>query len=173
MGGGNSEYLFRKDTSKYYKRTYRSSGEFFGDVLFLTRNTRHIISVMRGNIISGAFRERLNLAVISVYGCRYCNWGHTREALRNGVDEEEVAKLLIGSVDNCPEEEAVALLYAQHWADFDAKPDPEATRRMEEAYGAEKAKAISLILCMIRVGNLSGNTWDRFLNRISFGRWRK
>ena len=81
--------------------------------------------------------------------------------------------LLVGSVDNCPEEEVVALLYAQHWADSDAKPDTEATRRLEQVYGVEKAKAIDLVLRMIRNGNLTGNTWDRFLNRISFGRWRK
>jgi hypothetical protein len=76
-------------------------------------------------------------------------------------------------MDNCPEEEAIALLYAQHWADSNAKPDPEATRRLEQAYGAEKAEAINLILRMIRVGNLSGNTWDHLLSRISFGRWGK
>lgn len=74
-------------------------------------------------------------------------------------------------VDNCPQEEAVALLYAQHWADSNASPDTEATRRLEQAYGAEKAKAINIILRMIRVGNLWGNSWDCFLYRISFGRW--
>ena len=173
MIGKSNETLSGKGRSTYYKRTYRSLGEFFADVVFLTRNIRRIISVMGGNIVSGAFRERLNLAVISVYGCRYCTWGHTREALRNGVDTEEVAMLLVGSVDNCPEEEVVALLYAQHWADSDAKPDTEATRRLEQVYGVEKAKAIDLVLRMIRNGNLTGNTWDRFLNRISFGRWRK
>lgn len=43
--------------------------------------------------------------------------------------------------------------------------------RIEQAYGTEKAKAINLILCMNRIGNLSGISLDRFLHRISFGRW--
>ncbi len=154
---------------RFNKRTY-GIGEFFGDISFLTKNVRNVRRVMREKRIPSAFRERLMLAVTSVYGCRYCCWAHTREALRSGVEQEEIARLLAGSIDNCPEEEAIALLYAQHWADSDARPDPEAVGRLEEAYGAERAEAINLILRMIRVGNLWGNTWDRFLYRLSFSR---
>ena len=113
------------------------------------------------------------LSVTSVYGCRYCCWAHTREALRSEIDPKEITGLLTGSVDNCPEEEALALLYAQHWADSNARPDPEATRRLEEAYGAETAKTVNMVLRIVRVGNLWGNSWDCFLYRISFGRWGK
>ena len=154
---------------KFNKRTY-GVREFFVDISFLTKNVRNVRRVMREKRIPNAFRERLMLSVTSVYGCRYCCWAHTREALKSGVEEGEIAGLLAGSVDNCPEDEAIALLYAQHWADSDARPDPEAVGRLDEAYGAEKAEAINLILRMIRVGNLWGNTWDRFLYRLSFGR---
>ena len=152
---------------------YSRRWEFFGEIWFITRNIGMVIRVMTGSIVSRAFRERLMLAVTAVYGCRYCSWLHTGEALRSGIDQEEIAGLLTGSVDNCPQDEAIALLYAQHWADCDAKPDTEAARRVKEAYGAEKAKAIDLILHMNRFGNLSGNSLDRFLHRISFGRWGK
>jgi AhpD family alkylhydroperoxidase len=154
---------------KFNKRIY-GIREFFVDISFLTKNVRGVRRVMREKRIPSAFRERLMLSVTSVYGCRYCCWAHTREALRSGVEQEEIARLLAGSVDNCPEEEAIALLYAQHWADSDTRPDPEAVGKLEEAYGAEKAEAINLILRMIRVGNLWGNTWDRFLYQLSFGR---
>jgi AhpD family alkylhydroperoxidase len=155
--------------AKNYKRTYRNPGEFFSDMFFLLKKSGRIRNVMRKKILSAAFRERLMLAVISVYGCRYCNWAHTREALRSGVAQEEIVRLLKGSVEGCPEGEAVALLYAQHWADSDTRPDPEAINRLRETYGLEKAEAINLVLRMIRVGNLTGNTWDAFLTRISFG----
>ena len=157
---------------KFTKRTY-SISKLFGDISFLLKNVRGVRQIMRGELISNAFRERLMLSVTSVYGCRYCCWAHTREALRSGIDQKEITGLLTGSVDNCPQEEALALLYAQHWADSNASPDPEATRRLEQAYGAEKAKAINIILRMIRVGNLWGNSWDLFLYRISFGRLGK
>lgn len=150
---------------------FRRRWGFFADIWFITRNMPMVNRVMTGRIVSRTFRERLMLAVTAVYSCRYCSWIHTGEALKSGIDQEEIAGLLAGSVDNCPEDEAIALLYAQHWADSDAKPDPEAVRRLEEAYGPEKAKAINLILYMNRFGNLSGNSLDRFLHRISFGKW--
>jgi len=101
---------------KFTKRTY-SISKLFGDISFLLKNVRDVRQIMRGELISNAFRERLMLSVTSVYGCRYCCWAHTREALRSGIDQKEITGLLTGSVDNCPQEEALALLYAQHWAD--------------------------------------------------------
>jgi AhpD family alkylhydroperoxidase len=154
---------------KYYKRTYRNPREFLSDMIFLLKKSGRIRDLMRKRMLSGAFRERLMLAVISVYGCRYCSWVHAREALKNGVNQTEIVRLLQGSVDSCPEEEAVAVLYAQHWADSDTKPDHEAISRLVKTYGLEKAETIDLVLRMIRVGNLTGNTWDAFLASVSFG----
>jgi AhpD family alkylhydroperoxidase len=159
-------------TRKFTKRTY-SFWELLADISFLTKNIRVVRRIMREELISSAFRERLMLSVTSVYGCRYCCWAHTREALRSEIDPKEITGLLTGSVENCPEEEALALLYAQHWADSNARPDPEATRRLEEAYGAETANTINMVLRIVRVGNLWGNSWDCFLYRVSFGRWGK
>jgi AhpD family alkylhydroperoxidase len=155
--------------SKYYKRTYRNPREFFSDMIFLLKKSGRMRDLMRKKMLSEAFRERLMLVVISVYGCRYCNWAHTREALKSGVAPEEIVQLLKGSIDSCPDEEAVAVLYAQHWADSDTKPDHEAISMLVETYGPEKAENIDLVLRMIRVGNLTGNTWDAFLARVSFG----
>ena len=166
------QFISGTATCNFTKRKY-SLRELCADISFLTKNVRDVRRIMREKLISSAFRERLMLSVTSVYGCRYCCWAHTREALRSGIDQKEITGLLTGSVDNCPQEEAVALLYAQHWADYNASPDPEATRRLEQAYGAEKAKMIHIVLSMIQVGNLWGNSWDCFLYRISFGRWGK
>lgn len=110
------------------------------------------------------------LAVTAVNGCRYCSWFHAKEALKSGVGQEELNQLLAGTVDGCPGDEAVALLYAQHWADANALPDPEASLRLQQEYGAERAEAIHVVLRMIRMGNLLGNTWDSFLHLVSFGR---
>jgi hypothetical protein len=38
-------------------------------------------------------------------------------------------------------------------------------------YGAQAVELMELGLRMIRAGNLSGNTFDYLLYRISFGRW--
>jgi AhpD family alkylhydroperoxidase len=157
------------EVGKYYKRTYRNPREFFSDQIFLLKKWGRIRDLMRKKMLSGAFRERLMLSVTSVYGCRYCSWAHTREALKSGITQEEATRLLKGSVDSCPEEEAIAVLYAQHWADSDTRPDQEAISKLVETYGLDKAEAIDLVLRMVRVGNLTGNTWDAFLAKVSFG----
>jgi len=48
-----------------------------------------------------------------------------------------------------------------------AIPTPKPYRSYEQTYGAEKAEVISLILHMIRIGNMSGNTLDYFRYRLS------
>lgn len=152
------------------RRIYGSPGEFFTDTWFILKNSGGVFRMLRKRGISPAFRERLMLAVTSVYKCRFCSWVHTREALRSGMTGEDVTTLLTGTVDSCPADEAVAMLYAQHSADADAKPAPESVKRLADSYGTEKAQAINLVLRMIRIGNLTGNTWDYLLYRASFGR---
>lgn len=156
--------------SGFKKRKYRSVGEFLADTWFVFKNGPRILCVLKDQTVPAAFRERLMLAVISVYGCRFCTWAHTREAFRSGVSSDEITSLLSGSVDDCPPDEAVAVMYAQHWADSDARPTPESSQMLVDTYGPQKAQAVNLVLRMIRVGNLSGNTWDYLLYRVSFGR---
>jgi len=112
------------------------------------------------------------LAVTAVNGCRYCSYFHTKQALKSGITAEEIGGLLAGDVANCPQDEAVAVAYAQHWAESDAHPDPEAVKRLQQTYGQERMEAIHSILRMIRMANLLGNSWDYFIYRISFGRKR-
>ena len=107
---------------KFSKRTYNSPREFFSDVLFPFNNRRKLRWVMRGTLISPAFRERLMLAVTAVNGCRYCSYFHTGEALKSGLSREEISRLLSGQVDACPPQEAPAVIYALHWAESNARP---------------------------------------------------
>ena len=155
---------------KFNKRTYRNPKELFTDLYFPVRNRNQLREVKIKRLLSPAFQERLMLAVTSVEGCRYCSYFHSKLAIKGGVSQEEIGNLLSGDFEGCPEEEALAVLYAQHWAEYDAHPDPEAVERLKETYGSEKAEAIHLILRMIRLGNLLGNTWDYLLYRISFGK---
>ncbi|MGD9116581.1 MAG: carboxymuconolactone decarboxylase family protein [Dehalococcoidia bacterium] len=156
----------------FRKRIYRNPKEFFSDLWSNLRHGRQLRQAREKGLVTPAFQERLMLAVTAVHGCRYCSYVHARQALKKGLEPAEINRLLAGDVDNCPEDEAVALIYAQHWAESDARPDPEAAGKLEQSYGAEKAKAINAVLRMIRVGNLAGNTWDYLLYRISCGRWR-
>ncbi len=126
---------------------------------------------MRGGSLDPAFRERLMLAVTAVNGCRYCSYYHARQALVVGIPSEEADALAAGVMDGCPPEQLPAVLYAQHWAESDARPDPMARQRVVDLYGAQTMEAIELALHTIRMGNMAGNTFDYVLHRLSFGRW--
>ena len=154
------------------RKVHGSWREFFPDLLFMLRNTTHLTRVYRGGL-PPALRERLMVAATAVYGCRFCSWLHTREALRIEVDKEELARLVAGSTKGCPEEYSSAVLYAQHWAESHAHPDPEAVHRLEETYGKEKSKLVNVVLRPIRLILFVEDLWSSFLSRISFGRWEK
>ena len=160
-------------TMRFKKRTYGSIREFFADLCFPIRHRKRLSELKGRELIAPAFRERLMLTVTAVEGCRYCSYFHARQALKSGVTQEEIGQLLSGDVDNCPEEEALAVIYAQHWAESNANPDPGAVLKLQETYGVEKAEAIDLVLRMIRLGNLAGNSFDYLLYRISLGKWQR
>lgn len=155
----------------YTRRRYRRPSEMASDMWRLAQRRREVRGVMRGETLDPGFRERLMLAVTEVNGCRYCSYTHARTALTAGLGGAEIAALAKGELHGAPPEQAVALLYARHWAEADGVPEPEARQRVIEAYGPTTTRAIELALQMIRVGNLLGNTSDYLLYRASFGRW--
>jgi AhpD family alkylhydroperoxidase len=155
---------------KFRKRFYKNPKDLFLDLYYPIRNRKRLKEA--GQLIQAPFRERLMLTVTAVNGCRYCSYFHTRHALQSGIESDEINRLLEGDVTGCPAEETIAVLYAQHWAESNAHPEPEAILRLQQTYGAEKAKAINVLLRMIRLGNLLGNTWDFILYIVSFGRFK-
>jgi AhpD family alkylhydroperoxidase len=151
----------------FNRRLYRNPGEFLHDVRVLLSSREQIRAMMRG--LDPAFRERLLLAVTQVNGCRYCSFFHAQQALTHGIPEEEIRAIGDGLLDGCPAQELTALCYAQHWAETNAHPLPEARARLLDTYGEGTTAQIDLALRMIRVGNLTGNLLDYILFRLSFG----
>jgi len=117
--------------------------------------------------ISPALREQIMLAVTSVNDCRYCNWGHTALALRNGVDLAALRQTLDSgslSADRTPEE--VAILYAQHVASEQGDADPGAERALAAAWTPDEQAEIKAYITAITFGNLVGNSADAWLARL-------
>jgi AhpD family alkylhydroperoxidase len=154
-----------------HRRRYTSLSQAWRDIRYIGRNHAALRSAVHGDLVSPAFRERVMLAVTQVNGCRYCSYVHSRLALRSGVSLQELADWAKGGIpEDTPDYEVVAVLYAQHWTESDACPDAGAVRRLIDVYGHERAGAIDIILRMIRVSNLTGNTWDYLLQVLSLGR---
>lgn len=108
------------------------------------------------------------LAVTNVNQCRYCNYGHTRAALAAGVSKAEIQSLMLREFDKLPSDEIIALAFAQHYAETDGSPDPQAWDRLVDAYGVETSQDILAYIRMITIGNLLGNTFDALLSRLMF-----
>ena len=115
---------------------------------------------------SRALREKVMLATTSVNDCRYCSWVHTRAALNKGIDIEEVNQLLAGVTGNISDEkEAVAIIFAQHYAEEMTKASNEMKTTFNEAFkGRAKLEVLSYIYA-IYFANLAGNTFDALLAR--------
>jgi AhpD family alkylhydroperoxidase len=155
---------------KFNKRLYPNPKEFLSDLVFIVKRTSKMKALMRGETIDAKFRERLMMAVTEVNGCRYCAYFHSQQALAAGIGSDELAEIAEMSFESSPEEQHPALLYAQHWAESNANPEPDAWTCMQDAYTAEELELIELCLHTIRMGNLMGNLADYLLFKLSFGR---
>lgn len=153
--------------NEFRKRYYQNLYELVKDIIFILGRIPVILRNKRASGISSDFQERLMMVVTAVNGCRYCNNYHTGVALRMGFDREEVTSLLAGSIDNPDPDEATALLYAQHWAETNANPDSDYRKQLIDYYGKDRTRMIETILRMIRFGNLSGNSVDYIIYRLS------
>lgn len=117
--------------------------------------------------LSPALREKVILATTSVNDCRYCTWVHSRVAAAHGVDLDELRALLAGSeLSPSDDREALAVLYAQHYAEQRGNPDPELTRRLRDAFGEEDSEELLAYIRGICFANLAGNTLDAVLFRL-------
>ncbi len=154
------------------RRYYRGWKRFWLDLKFMFSHRDRIKDAMRSELMTDAFRERLMLAVTEVNQCSYCRNFHVGQARRAGISQEEITRYLKGTIpEDIPEDQKLAVCYAQHWAENDTQPDPEFQAQVIQIYGERGFEAISIVLRMIWMGNLMGNTVDYLLYRLSFGKW--
>ncbi|MHA1346151.1 MAG: carboxymuconolactone decarboxylase family protein [Candidatus Heimdallarchaeaceae archaeon] len=151
--------------NQYFKKRTYGFRSFFHDTFKVMKNSSQIREVMRSGRISDKFRERIMLAVTAVYGCIYCEWTHTKTALNSGCTEEEIFVIMENDFGSCDPEEVIALAFAQHYAETNGNPTDEAWNKLVEQYGDQKANDIMLLIKMVTVGNLLGNTVEAFASR--------
>jgi AhpD family alkylhydroperoxidase len=154
-------------TQLTFDRKIYTPGLLLNDLGFFFKNLGRIRRAMRNPQIGKAFMERIMTVVTAVNGCAYCAWFHARQAVAEGISEEEVKNLLqLQFQTSASDHELEGLLYAQHYAETDRQPDEAMTARLVDFYGEQTAQHIILMIRMIWFGNLSGNTFDAFLSRL-------
>ncbi|MCA9903580.1 MAG: carboxymuconolactone decarboxylase family protein, partial [Anaerolineae bacterium] len=93
----------------FNKRTF-TVGSFSAAIDDMFDHLGDMRAATRQHRISKAFAERVMMAVTQVNGCRYCDFGHARMALKVGVTQAEIDALRLGDLQALPEAEAVAIL---------------------------------------------------------------
>lgn len=151
--------------SAFDRKIYTAS-LLFRDTGFLIWNIPQIFAVSRSETISKAFMEKIMNVTTAVNGCTYCSWFHAKQAINCGISEDEIRNMMnLQFHADATAFELMALLYAQHYAETNRKPDAEMTQKLLDTYGEKNAKDIRLVIRMIFFGNLYGNTWDAVMSR--------
>ena len=125
----------------------------------------HMTKAKRKGEMTSEFIERIMLAVTEVNGCPLCSYAHTKMALEAGMNNEEIHNMLSGVMEDVPEEDLQAVMFAQHYADSRGYPSRESWDRVVENYGIVKAKGILGAIRAIMMGNALGIPWGSFFNR--------
>lgn len=112
------------------------------------------------------FIERLQLAVTEVNGCAACLYAHTYLALNQGMSNEEIHSFLNGDGEFLKEEEARAIVFAQHFANTRGFPKKDAYESIVNEYGEEQARIILSAAQLMFVGNIYGIPYSAFMSRL-------
>lgn len=153
-------------SSQTFSRKIYSGHLLLSDVGYLLKSLPRIVRIKKDDKINKAFIEKIMLVTTAVNGCVYCEWFHAKQALASGIAEEEMQNMLKLQFDaDASYAEMMGLLYAQHYAETNRKPEFEMVNKLNEFYGEQTANNIQLAIRMIFFGNLYGNTWDAVLSR--------
>jgi AhpD family alkylhydroperoxidase len=131
-------------------------------------NVPALVRARRAGRVSEQFAEKIMLATTAVNECQYCTRFHRGIAREAGVDSDVIDAILEEDIDSAvDEDERVALLFAQRYAETDEDPGEEAIAEIEAEYGPEMAADVRAYVRAIYFGNLLGNSYDALKYRLS------
>jgi len=150
---------------EFYKKIY-SAQELYVALYKGLRTMKYMLKNKKSKELTPDFIEKIMLAVTEVNGCEVCSYAHTKIALEHGMSNEEIQSLLSGNTGRIPDDEAIAILFAQHYADTRGNPTSDSWQRVVEVYGISKAMGILGAIRTIMIGNVSGIALSAFLSRL-------
>ena len=130
------------------------------------RTMKYLSRAKKKQELDTKFIERIMLAVTEVNDCAICSYAHSKRALESGMSGEEIHNLLAGIMDDIPDDELAAVMFAQHYADTRGHPTEESWQRIVKIYGTSRALGILGSIRTIMMGNAYGIAWSSFFNRL-------
>jgi AhpD family alkylhydroperoxidase len=155
---------------KHTQERVFTSGEFLHIIHLARKAFPTLKEAKKEKRFSKQMKERIMLAVTNVNGCALCSFVHSKIALKSGLSPSEIKGLLGGEKDQVSDEDLLAILFAEHFADSKEHPDKEVMHRLIGAYGEDKANLILASAIMISLTNTIGITLDLMKKRLLFKR---
>jgi len=112
-------------------------------------------------------REVVMMAVSEANKCRYCLTAHGELARGAGVTEEELGTLHERRWQDLPPRDRAAVISALRRAGFGIPDAPAEDIALEEHFLPSEVAALAALVDAIRIANLSGNTVDMLLARVT------
>ncbi|MGB4439157.1 MAG: carboxymuconolactone decarboxylase family protein [Sedimentibacter sp.] len=150
---------------EFYKKIY-THHEFYWAIFEAVRSFKYFSAARRKKLLSPKFIERIMLAVTEVNGCEVCSYAHTKMALEQGMSAKEIKEILSGETGNIPEDEAVAVMFSQHYADQRGKPSAESWQRLVDQYGEASAQGILAAVRIMTMANIYGIAFSAMRSRL-------
>ena len=148
-----------------YKRKF-SLWEMYHACVMIPSAAAKMIGNNKNKLVNKKFVERLQLTVTEVNGCAVCSYAHTYMALKQGMSNEEIYSFLSGDGTFINQEEAKAIVFAQHFADTRGFPNKDAYKLIIIEYGEEKARIILSAAQIMIAGNIYGIPYSAFQSRL-------
>lgn len=152
-------------TRTEYKRKF-TLWEMYRAFILIPNAAAKMIGNKRKKIVNKDFVERLQLAVTEVNGCAACSYAHTYMALKQGMSSEEINSFLSGDGTFINQDEAKAIIFAQHYADTRGFPKKDAYDSLVDEYGKLKVKIIISAIRLMHAGNIYGIPYSALISRL-------
>ena len=140
--------------------------ELYRAFVFVPGAVSKLVGNSKSKLIDKQFIERIQLAITEVNGCAACSYQHTKIALRQGMSNEEISSFLNGDDSFIKNEEAKAIIFAQHFADTKGIPGKDTYDSIVKEYGKKEARIILSASQVIQAGNIYGIPFSAFLSRL-------
>lgn len=150
---------------RQYKRKF-SYGQLYRTMVALPRALAILGNNRKSMDVHPMTIERIMLAVTEVNGCAACSYAHTKMALREGIDNEEIVAMLSGNTDTVPAQEAKAIMFAQHFAETKGLVDRPSYSRYVSEYSEEHALIMLAAMQVILFGNAYGIPYSALVSRL-------
>jgi AhpD family alkylhydroperoxidase len=149
------------------KKTYQL-GAVLRDIATLLPRSGDLLRIYLFKDMSPALREAIMVAVARANECRYCSFAHREWALSAGLEADELAQVEHGEGAKLDRATTLAVQYARALVRQEFGRVPlELEASLDSTFSLRERRDIETVARMMTIANLSGNTVDALLARLS------